>query len=155
VTQVALWPYALELYGRPGAEPLLLTLQDAHGQCVPLLLWAAWLAASGRPAERATLERGAALARAWEDAAIAPLRGLRRRLKRPAGPGSPSAREQLRRGAKALELDAERMLLQMLDELSPAPAEDAVALGDMLALAASAWGREAPPELLDRLAELA
>jgi uncharacterized protein (TIGR02444 family) len=33
----ALWPYALEVYARPGVEPLLLRLQDEHGQCVPLL----------------------------------------------------------------------------------------------------------------------
>jgi uncharacterized protein (TIGR02444 family) len=155
VNRTALWPFALELYGRPGAEALLLALQDDHGQCVPYLLWAVWLAASGRPAELPTLARGAALARAWQAAAIAPLRGLRRDLKPAAGPGSPAARARLRQGVKALELDAERMLLQMLDELSPAPGERPGRPRDGLALAAAAWGVDPPLELLDRLAALA
>ena len=153
--RTALWPQALELYGRPGAEALLLTLQDAHGQCVPFLLWAVWLAGSGRRVDAATLARGADLARAWQATAIGPLRDLRRDLKGPGGTGPAAARERLRQGVKALELEAERMLLQMLDELSPAPGDAEISARDMLERAVAAWGVAAPLDLLDLLADLA
>ena len=149
-TREALWPWSLEVYGRPGVEPLLLELQDAHGQCVPFLLWALWMAARGLAADETTLAAGAAMARAWQAAAIQPLRDLRRGLK--TGP-SPPQRERLRTSVKSLELEAERMLLQMLGDASPAGARGGSAR-DALAAAAAAWGA-APAALLDRLAALA
>ncbi|HEY3798688.1 MAG TPA: TIGR02444 family protein [Caulobacteraceae bacterium] len=150
----ALWPYALTIYDRPGVQPLLLALQEAHGQCVPLLLWALWMSAEGRSAEPGAAAQAAEMARAWQDAAIAPLRALRRQLKGPAGPGSPARRQQLRGGVQALELEAERLLLEMLEEASP----DALGAADpqaWLALAAASWGGEAPTDKLDQLAALA
>ncbi len=119
MTVQSLWPWASELYGRPGAEALFLELQDAHGQCVPYLIWSLWLAASGRPATSSVLEAGAELARAWQDAAVAPLREIRRDLKGPGPAHEAAARNQLRSRVMALELEAERMLLQMLEEASP------------------------------------
>ena len=150
MTRDALWPFALDRYGRPGVEAAMLALQDDHGQCVPLLLWALWLAESGRPATKHALAQGATLARAWQDAAVAPLRDLRRRLRLP-GPGAKS-RERLRQGVKALELDAERMLLEMLEQASPAPSGVAASPADALADAVRAWGGEAPDHLLAELA---
>jgi uncharacterized protein (TIGR02444 family) len=152
-TAEALWPYALDVYGRAGVEPLLLTLQDQHGQCVPFLLWSLWMAASGRPIEPAPAAACAELARAWQDAAVAPLRRLRRDLKAKAT--SQRVQARVREGVKALELEAERMLLQMLEEASPAPA---TAPGDRLAalrLASRVWSGEAPAALLEALAALA
>jgi uncharacterized protein (TIGR02444 family) len=150
----ALWPYALEIYGRPGVEPLMLELQDAHGQCVPYLIWALWLATNGRRADDGALEAGAALARAWQAAAIRPLRELRRSLKAPANPAA-AARERLRGGVQALELEAERMLLQMLEDASPAIGGAAKAMRASLGEAAAAWGGDPPAALLDRLVALA
>jgi uncharacterized protein (TIGR02444 family) len=155
VTAEALWPYALEVYGRPGVEPLLLALQDVHGQCAPYLLWSLWMAASGRAADDAALRSGAALARAWQDAAIAPLRRLRRDLKASPAPGPKPARERLRQGVKKLELDAERMLLRMLEEASPEPSAAATPPLEGLLRAARVWGGDPPAADLARLAELA
>ncbi len=154
-TAESLWPYALEAYGRPGAEPLLLELQDAYGQCVAYLLWSVWLAASGRAADAAALRSGAELARAWQEAAIAPLRRLRRELKTEPKPGPKPPRERLRDGVKQLELDAERMLLQMLEEASPPPGGAAQSPLDLLTRAARTWGGDPPAALLARLADLA
>jgi uncharacterized protein (TIGR02444 family) len=151
----ALWPFALETYGRPGVEPILLELQDAHDQCVPYLLWALWLAAEGCAADEAVLARAADLARAWQDAAVAPLRGLRRNLKTPAKAAPKRAWETLREGVKALELDAERMLLQMLESQSPEPAHPPLDPLISLQSAARAWGGSPPPALLERLAAAA
>ena len=155
MTAEALWPYALEVYGRPGVEPLLLALQDARGQCAPYLLWSLWMAASGRAADDAALRSCAALARAWQDAAIAPLRRLRRDLKTDVKPGPKPARERLRQGVKKLELDAERMLLQMLEEASPAPGAASGPPLETLTRAALAWGGDPPAADLARLADLA
>ena len=149
----ALWPYALELYARPGVEPLLLELQDAHGQCVPFLLWSLWIAATGRPIDPAQAASCADLARAWQDAAVAPLRRLRRTLKAPAKAEKVQARIGI--GVKALELEAERMLLQMLEETSPGPAAAPCDRLEALSLAVRAWGGEVPRALLQRLAALA
>ena len=147
----ALWPFALAVYGRPGAEAILLELQDAHGQCVAYLIWALWLDAEGRLADDAALASAAELARAWQDTAVAPLRGLRRSLKQPSKAAPKRAWGLLRDRVKGLELDAERMLLQMLESASPAPA---AAGSDPLAglqRAARAWGGAAPTDLLQLL----
>jgi uncharacterized protein (TIGR02444 family) len=152
-TAEALWPFSLELYGRPGVEPLLLELQDAHGQCVPFLLWSLWIAATGRPIDPAQAASCADLARAWQDAAVAPLRRLRRTLKASAKAETIQAR--IRIGVKALELEAERMLLQMLEEASPASAAVPSDSLHALRVAARAWGAKAPGALLEKLATLA
>jgi uncharacterized protein (TIGR02444 family) len=149
----SLWPYALEVYGRPGVEALLLQLQDEHGQCVPLLLWSLWMAGGGRPIDAAQAAACAELARAWQEAAVAPLRRLRRGLKAKASTEQLQAR--IRHGVKALELEAERMLLQMLEESSAASGGAPVAALEALTQAARAWGGPAPAALLRRLAELA
>lgn len=152
-TAEALWPFALELYGRPGVEPLLLELQEAHGQCVPFLLWSLWLAASGRQVDTREAAACAELARAWQAAAVAPLRALRRDLK--ASTKKHPVQARIRSGVKALELEAERMLLQMLEEASSAPAAATGDGLDRLRLAVRAWGGQAPAALLQQLAALA
>jgi uncharacterized protein (TIGR02444 family) len=153
VTREALWPYALELYGRPGVEPLLLKLQDDHGQCVAYLIWSLWAAASGRPITAASASACAALAVAWQDAAIAPLRQMRRDL-RPAAK-TERIRQSIRDGVKSLELEAERMLLGMLEEATPAAAGRAGDAAIDLRLAVSAWTTAAPEDLLEQLVRLA
>ena len=50
----SLWAYALEVYGRPGAEARFLALQDGHGQNVCFLIWSLWMAAEGRAPDAAT-----------------------------------------------------------------------------------------------------
>jgi uncharacterized protein (TIGR02444 family) len=156
VTAEALWPYALEVYARPGVEALMIELQDDHGQCVPFLLWGLWMAASGRAVEPGNAAACAELARAWQEAAVAPLRRLRRDLKPSSRAKTQRVGERIRTGVKALELEAERMLLQMLDEASPAPGGAASDRLSSLQLAVQAWGeRQPPPEMLVELARLA
>jgi uncharacterized protein (TIGR02444 family) len=158
----SLWAYALVVYGRPGVAARLLELQDTHGQSVPYLIWSLWMAASGRAPDAATLEAGAALARAWEAAAVAPLRRLRRELKtspKSLGAGPERRRERLRGGVQKLELDAERMLLEMLEDASPEPGrepgEHPLSPAESAARAAAVWGSPPPASLLRDLARLA
>ena len=155
MTREALWPFSLDVYGRDGVEAALLELQDDHGQCVPYLLWALWLAASGRRADSQTLASGAALARSWHDVAVSPLRGIRRRLKRRLGPVQAQARRRLGERVASLELEAERMLLRMLEDASPPPSSAATDPRASLRDAVIAWGGFPPQELVARLASLA
>jgi len=151
----ALWPYALDVYDRPGVEPALLEAQDTYDQNIPYLLWALWLAAGGRAADSETLAAGADMARAWQDAAIAPLRDLRRRLKAPIPPLPAEKQARLREGVRALELAAERMLLETLEAGSPSSGIRGLDAGTALAEAVRVWGGgEVPATLLARLAVL-
>jgi uncharacterized protein (TIGR02444 family) len=132
---LSLWDWAVEAYLRPGVSEVCLSLQDEHDQNVCYLLWAVWAA----PDNRALLS-GAGLAREWDSVVLKPLRGVRRRL-----PAS-----ELREDLKTVELKAERALLEALEGVAAAGAGDAL---DSLERAAAIWGRPAPREALQRLAE--
>jgi uncharacterized protein (TIGR02444 family) len=142
---LSLWDDVGAVYARPGVEALCLALQDDHGQCVSFLLWAGWAAQAGRFPDGAGLDEAAALARTVEEAVLRPLRAARRGLKH-AGPGAAAA------VALAAELDAERRLLEALEQAAPAagPPVD-VAAG--LAAAIGAWaGRPLSAEQVQALA---
>ncbi|AEJ10758.1 TIGR02444 family protein [Pseudomonas asiatica] len=110
-----LWNHALALYARPGVEAACLDLQ-AQGGDVCLLLCATWLQAR----EVAVLdERAQALrdvAEPWQRDVVSPLRSLRQQWRSAAQGDAQLAalREQL----KGLELQAERALLERLQERS-------------------------------------
>jgi uncharacterized protein (TIGR02444 family) len=150
---VSLWDWALEAYARPGVQDVCLKLQDSHGQCVPYLLWAAWAAADGQVVSAPTLSRGAAMARAWDEAAVGPLRQVRRRLKTPHAGIADTARDAARAQVKAAELAAERALMDALEALSPQGRGQATPLASALADAAGAWGAAPPLQVLRDLAE--
>jgi uncharacterized protein (TIGR02444 family) len=137
---VSLWDWAQAAYERPGVAEAALALQDLHGQSVSFLLWAAW----ARP-DAALAGRGAEVARAWNRAAIAPLREARRALKPACPPVDDSDREALRDHVRAAELEAERVLLATLERLS-LPGDAALVL--TLAAASAAWGPAAPDDAL-------
>lgn len=118
------WRFALALYGRPGAAPACLGLQDRNGTNVILVLFALWAGAACAtrldPGRLAALQ---ALARPWAGQIVEPLRAVRRRLKDgpPPAPGPESA--ALRRRLQDIEIEAERIELQALHRLCPlAPA---------------------------------
>lgn len=143
---MAIWDWALQAYGRPGVPAAALALQDAHGQNTSYLLWAV----HAEVRDPALLARAAEATRAWDRTALIPLRAVRRALKPPMPPFSDPAREALREEVKGLELAAERLLMETLDELS-AGRGGARAL-EALEAASKAWGPSAP---IDALAELA
>ena len=146
------WTWALEAYTRPGAAEACLELQDAFGQNVPYLLWAAWAAQTGRGLGGAELAAGADLAGRWEAAATGPLRAVRRALKAFTPGIADAAREALRAEVKALELKSEKLLMQALQGLAPVsgPTHDP---NHALVDAVRAWPCLAPPSALARLAQ--
>ena len=147
------WTWALEAYGKPGAAQACLDLQDQHGQSVPYLLWGAWAAWEGRTLDRPALEAGAEVAARWEAAAVGPLRAARRAIKAPVPGVDDVAREGLRVEVKALELQAERLLIETLEAMSPAAGPAALPLKAALVAAATAWPVEASEAALDRLVQ--
>ena len=148
------WDHAVALYARPEVEGICLELQDADGQCVPLLLWRLWAIDEGRAVDGEALKRAVALARAWDGVAVSPLRAVRRALAAPVSPIPDAARDALRGKIAAAERAAERVLLDALGAMTPEPAGEADGPAAMRALA-DEWGAPASPEGLRRLIQCA
>lgn len=143
------WDWALKAYARQPVADACLNLQDAHGQNVPWLLWAAWMAQEGRSAD---LENAARMMRAWDVEIGAPLRGVRRALKPARSPVDETAKEALREAVKAVELKGERVLMESLEALSGPPGAPGAVLDGLIA-AAEAAGDPPRRSALERLAQ--
>lgn len=148
----SLWDWSVAAYGRPGVAEACLTLQDSHDHNVPLLLWSAWTAATGRRPDGEDIEAACDTARAWSATTIAPLRDVRRTLKGPIPDVDSEARLDLRKQIQAVELAAERYLLDALETLAPTPGEPPRPTIDALAETARIWARVVPRAALIDLA---
>lgn len=148
----ALWAWAVRAYGREGVAETCLSLQDRDEQNVPLLLFGAWCAATGRALDDETVEAACDVARVWGEKAIAPLRAVRRALKAPLIDMDGDAREAVRAQVKAVELEAERRLLADLAALTGPPGAPRAPLPELVRLSRS-WGGPLPRPALARLAE--
>lgn len=148
-----LWTWAVRAYEAPGVAEACLSLQDHNEQNVPLLLWAAWIAASGRRPDEETLEAVCDTARAWDGSTIAPLRAVRRTLKAAIPDIEDAARLAIRDQVKAVELAAERRLLEALEALAPPPSGPARPALDGLTDVARLWDRVVPRPALRLLAD--
>ncbi len=148
-----LWDWAVRAYASDGVGEACLHLQDAAGQNVPLLLWAAWAARTGRTPDADTLEAACDIARAWQETAIAPLRSVRRALKGRNPDLEDADREAVRAQVKAVELEAERRLLAALEALSPLPEGAARPVLEALIAVARQWSPMTPRAGLTALAE--
>ena len=152
-TSDGLWPWVLTAYAAPGVASACLELQDTAGQNVPLLLWTAWSAKTGRTLDEDMREAACDTARVWEETAIAPLRAIRRTLKATMVDMDNDDREAVRGQVKAAELDAERRLLLALEALSFAPSGPSRPAIDALVAVARSWSSSIPRPGLTRLAQ--
>ena len=143
---MAIWDWMLMVYARPGAAEACLCLQDDHGQNTSYLLWAIYAGVD----DPNLLAKAAAVARLWDDRALVGLRQVRRALKPSAPPIGDGAREDLREQVKALELSAERLLIESLDAMTQIRG-GATPIAARAA-ASKAWGVEAPAAALADLA---
>lgn len=150
---MSLWDWAVRAYAVEGVRIACLDLQDAQGQNVPLMLWAAWAARTGRAPDEDTLDAAVDTARAWENAAVAPLRAVRRGLKTRLPDIEDTDREAVREAVKAIELDAERHLLAALEALSPAEGGAPLPVLPALVSASRLWGEITPRTALALLAD--
>ncbi|MEN5364005.1 TIGR02444 family protein [Brevundimonas intermedia] len=148
-----LWDWAVAAYAAPGVGEACLALQDNHEQNVPVLLWSGWVAATGRKPDAETIEAACDTARAWDSVVVAPLRSVRRTLKAPIPDIDDGPREAVRNRIKALELEAERHLLEALEALAPAPVGPARPTIEALVATARVWANVTPRPALIRLAD--
>lgn len=150
---MSLWDWAVAAYAAPDVADACLALQDHHEQNVPLLLWSAWVAQTGRRPDEDTIEAACDTARAWDGVVVAPLRAVRRTLKAPVPDIDDGPRESVRNRIKALELEAEKHLLEALEALAPPPAGAPRPAIDGLAATTRVWSRVTPRPALIRVAD--
>ena len=124
--EAALWRFAVSLYGRDGVAEACLALQDEHGVDIPLCLFLLWAGRRGGLTSDAA-EAAAALSADWTARCVAPIRAVRRDLKRGAAEFArlEVATEPFRSDLKAIELAAERLQLRALARLSRRQGPDA------------------------------
>ncbi len=150
---MSLWEWAVKAYQRDGVSEACLALQDYHEQNVCLILWGAWCAETGRRPDEEILEAAADTARAWDTTTVTPLRAIRRTLKSPVPDLDTEARLAVREQIKAIELKAERHLLQQLEDLAPPASGSVRPVVDGMADAARLWARIIPRPALKTLGE--
>lgn len=112
------WRFSLRFYRNPEVAAACIALQDEAGVDVNVLLFLLWNATLKRtlpPAAVADLDKRIG---AWREAAVIPLRELRRALKRPPPVVEPGAAEAFRTRVKAAELEAERLQQEAMYELA-------------------------------------
>jgi uncharacterized protein (TIGR02444 family) len=114
------WNFSLNFYSRPRVAPACLDLQDNGGVDVNVLFYLLFLAQQGRQLDRNDVARIDAMALAWRDRVVRPLRTLRRDLKYRIAPSNVEATAALRTDVKRIELEAERIEQHMLERLIPA-----------------------------------
>ncbi|GLO14256.1 TIGR02444 family protein [Pseudomonas putida] len=110
-----LWNHALALYARPGVEAACLELQ-AQGGDVCLLLCATWLQTRGVAVLDKRAQALSEIAERWQREVVFPLRSLRQQWR--AAAQSDAQLAALREQVKGLELQAEKTLLERLQERS-------------------------------------
>ncbi len=132
-------------------EALCLELQDAHRQCVALLLWRLWTLDQKRPVTREIVTCAVDAVTAWNSEVLIPMRVVRTGLQ----PSRPlfdhAARLSLRDQIQTAELAAERVLLDALERLAPASGEVVESPLDAMEAMIEVWGHPAPITLLARL----
>lgn len=118
-----LWPFANSVYHQAGVQQACLQLQDDYAVDIPLLLFCCWV--SGYHGVMATEQTQQVndLAQQWRLHCIAPLRDIRRSMKRinlalaTSDPAWLMVREQV----KTSELAAEKSLLEGLEAITYIP----------------------------------
>jgi uncharacterized protein (TIGR02444 family) len=125
------WHFSLRFYRQPGVADACIALQDGCGVDVNILLFLLWLAAERRSTRLDEVQAVCAAAAPWRDDVVAPLRGIRRRLKDGSALVERGASEQFRARIKVIELEAERLQQEALFALADGLAtERAVSVED-------------------------
>jgi uncharacterized protein (TIGR02444 family) len=125
------WRFSLGFYRAPGVADACIALQDEAGVDVNVLLFLLWNATLKRQMSVASVRELDARIGAWREAAVIPLREIRRALKTPPGVVDAGAAEGFRTRVKAVELEAERLQQQTLHDFAPSlPFETARSASD-------------------------
>ncbi|MDF3197969.1 TIGR02444 family protein [Pseudomonas sp. 1912-s] len=110
-----LWSFALSTYARPGVEDACLRLQ-AQGADVCLVLCGLWLEQRAVAPQPSRLQALRQIAGPWQAEVVEPLRQVRTQWRAMAQHDAELG--ALREQVKALELEAERLLLSRLEDVA-------------------------------------
>lgn len=104
------WGFSLATYGRSGVADACLSLQEAHGADINILLFCAWAGCNGVHLDRLQIELACGAVGGWHNEIVRPLRSVRRRLKT-AVDGAPPGdlQSDLRARVQKIEIDAEHI----------------------------------------------
>jgi uncharacterized protein (TIGR02444 family) len=132
------WRFSVAFYAQPGVAQACLALQDRSGADVNLVLLALWLGRQGHRLGAGPGRQLARLARGWQDPVVAPLRAVRRHLKRRADLPWPEPvaawRSELARIELGLEQVEQLLLEAAVGTVTPAPADAAAMRANLTAL---------------------
>jgi len=112
------WDWSLAHYSKPGVEARLLSLQDAHGLNVNLLLWGLWCAERFEAPPELVIRKAVDVTHQWPTEVTTAIRGVRRTLKAPPPQAPAAAAAELRERLKHDELMAEKIEQEMLEALA-------------------------------------
>ncbi len=104
----AFWRFSLAVYGQAEVAKECLTLQDACGLDVNILLFCAWLGTQSVALERKDIEAALSAVAAWQSDVVRPLRAVRQRMK------ALSSDANFRASVKDAEIKAEQIEQAML-----------------------------------------
>lgn len=112
-----LWDFSVALYGRDRVRTVCLSLQNGFDADVNLILFCLWLGASGRgQIDKDDLAPLSEAVSVWHNEVVKPLRAARVRLRTPPPAVAAGAANDLRERIKDIELSAERVELDVLEE---------------------------------------
>ena len=117
------WRFSLHFYRLPKVADACIALQEEAGVDVNLLLFLLWHARQRRRLTTAEVVALDGKIAPWRDAAVIPLRNVRRALKSPPALVEASTAEAFRNRIKAVELEAERLQQEAMYALAPLGAE--------------------------------
>ncbi len=123
MSESGLWRFSLAFYRQPGVADACIRLQDEAGVDVNVMLYLLYLAGRGKAISAAEMSRIEAVTADWRSAVVMPLREIRRKLKSPLGVFAPAVTAELRNDVKRIELGAERIQQQALENLIALDAE--------------------------------
>ena len=150
------WRFSLGFYRDPAVAASCIELQDQAGVDVNMLLFLLWSATLNRTLSQAAIADLDGRIGAWREAAVIPLRALRRTLKSPPPVIEPGAAEVFRTRVKNVELEAERLQQHTMYALVPSlpfgsAASPAEAARANVAAYAAAMSRVFPPDAVETL----
>ena len=109
------WDFSLRVYGSEGVPEACLVLQERHGIDVNVLLYCAWLGASGRgPLDDGDIAAVRGAVDAWHRDVVRAVRAVRQRLKGGFGGAPVDLSEPIRRRIAKIEVDLEHVEQLML-----------------------------------------
>lgn len=114
------WRFSLDTYAKPGVAPACLALQDDVCLDVNVLLFCCFAAMEGAPVlDAATLAAADTAIQPWRNAAVSPLRTVRRALKTEFQGVDAEWQNGIRGQVQAVELECERVIQSILATCVP------------------------------------